>query len=80
MMGINMYRVYINDGGNTRGYDYLEHYWNNMHQWAREHCASYQGYDAQDVSDVSLQWDEIGEYRFVEEKDAMLFELKWKRE
>jgi hypothetical protein len=76
---MNLYKVYITDSDNTQGYDYLSQYWINMDQWAQEHCESYQGYDAQDVSDVSLQWDEIGEYRFLEEKDAMLFELKWNR-
>ena len=50
-----------------------------MDRWAMEHCASYQGYHAQDVSDVSLQWDEVGEYTFLDERDAMLFELKWNK-
>jgi hypothetical protein len=76
---MNLYKVYITDRDNKKGYDYLQEYWNNMDRWAMEHCESYQGYDAQDVSDVSLQWDEIGEYRFLEEKDAMLFELKWNK-
>jgi hypothetical protein len=72
-----LFNVYINDSGNTHGYDYLSQYWINMDRWAQDHCESYQGYNAQDVSDVSLQWDEVGEYKFLEERDAMLFELKW---
>jgi hypothetical protein len=79
-MGTTVFKVYINDRGNTQGYDYLSSYWNGMNHWAQEHCESYQGYDAQDVSDVSLQWDEVAEYRFLEQRDAMLFELKWKKE
>ncbi len=78
-MGTNMFKVYINDSHNTQGYDYLPEYWNRMSQWAQEHCSSYQGYDAQDVSDVSLQWDEVAEYRFLDQRDAMLFELKWNK-
>jgi hypothetical protein len=75
-----VFSVYINDSGNPQGYDHLAEYWNNMSQWAQEHCSSYQGHDVQDVSDVSLQWDEVAEYRFLQERDAMLFELKWNRE
>ena len=74
-----MFKVYINDSDNTQGYDYLSQYWINMDRWAMEHCSSYQGYHAQDVSDVSLQWDEIGEYKFLDQRDAMLFELKWNK-
>jgi UDP-galactopyranose mutase len=72
-----LFKVYIGDSGNTQGYNYLSQYWRNIDAWAMHHCKSYQGYCVQDVSDVSLQWDEIGEYRFLDEKDAMLFELKW---
>lgn len=72
-----MFEVYINDSGNHQGYNALPKYWSRMDQWAQEHCASYQGHSVQDVSDVSLQWDEIGEYKFLEERDAMLFKLKW---
>jgi hypothetical protein len=75
-----MFKVYINDACNKQGYEYLSKYWGNMDQWAQEHCSSYQGYNAQDVSDVSLQWDEVAEYRFLEERDAILFELKWNQE
>ena len=78
-MATIVFSVYINDSGNSQGYDYLSSYWNNMNQWAQEHCDSYQGYDAQDVSDVSLQWDEVAEYRFLQERDAMLFHLKWNK-
>lgn len=46
--------------------------------WARKHCSSYQGCEVQDVSDVSLMWDEIAEYKFGQEADATLFKLKWK--
>jgi hypothetical protein len=76
---MNLYKVYINDSGNEHGYDSLPEYWNRMDVWAQDHCASYQGHDIQDVSDVSLQWDEIAEFQFLDEKDAMLFELKWKK-
>lgn len=77
MTGTIMFNVYLNDTG--QHYDNLPSYWNTIDQWARDHCDSYLGHHVQDVSDVSLYWDEIAEYRFSEEKDAMLFELKWKK-
>lgn len=74
---MNLYRVYVNDSKNTYPYNRLEQYWLDIDSWARNNCASYVGYDVQDVSDVSLQWDEVGEYRFFDEKDTVLFKLKW---
>ena len=74
---MNLYRVYVNDSKNTYSYNRLEQYWLDIDSWARNNCASYVGYDVQDVSDVSLQWDEVGEYRFFDEKDTVLFKLKW---
>lgn len=59
------------------GYDNNSHYFNNIHCWAKEHCASYVGVHVQDVSDVSYQWDEIAAYTFTDEKDVVLFKLKW---
>ena len=74
---MNLYRVYVNDSKSTYPYEQLEQYWLDIDSWARNNCASYVGYDVQDVSDVSLQWDEVGEYRFFDEKDTVLFKLKW---
>lgn len=74
---MNLYRVYVNDSKNTYQYDRFEQYWKDIDSWARNNCASYVGYDVQDVSDVSVQWDEVGEYRFFDEKDTVLFKLKW---
>ena len=68
--------VLINDSG-SRGYEFNEHYFGERHAWAQNTCPSYRGMHIQDVSDVSLQWDEIAEYRFEDEKDAMFFRLKW---
>jgi hypothetical protein len=31
-----------------------------------------------DVSDVSLQWDELASYYFDDERDALMFKLKYK--
>lgn len=46
-------------------------------QWAQIHCPSYVGYHVQDVSDCSLQWDEIACYQFNKEQCANWFKLRW---
>ena len=58
-------------------YDQNKIYFFNIHFWAKDHCASYVDFHIQDVSDVSLLWDEIACYRFNGEADATLFRLKW---
>lgn len=68
--------ILINDE-RSGGYEYNRSYFTNIHLWALEHCESYVGMNIQDVSDVSLQWDEIAAYEFGQEKDALLFKLKW---
>ena len=68
--------VYISDPGDN--YHDNQKRFDTMDVWASIHCASYIGHSVNDVSDVSVQWDEIGEYLFTDEKDALLFTLKWK--
>lgn len=46
--------------------------------WARENCTSYIGYDVQDVSDVSYDYDTIARYVFDNDRDVVMFTLKWK--
>lgn len=46
-------------------------------KWAQHQCRSFVSHHVQDVSDVSLMYDNIAEYRFTDPKDALLFELKW---
>lgn len=63
-----------------RSPDYYQNdeYFASIDSWAQKYCPSYVGYHVQDVSDVSVQWDEIACYQFREEKDANWFMLKWK--
>lgn len=72
-----IYQVYIADPA-PNGYDYNEDFYNAMHAWAQEHCQSYVGYTVVDTADVSLYYDEVGEYKFNQEQDALAFTLKWK--
>jgi capsule polysaccharide export protein KpsC/LpsZ len=58
-------------------YEQNRRYFFAIHFWAKEHCKSYLDFHIQDVSDVSLQWDEIACYKMTDEADATLFRLKW---
>ena len=71
-----MVEVLVNDA-KSGGYEFNGYYFAAIHQWAEEHCVSYRGMHIQDVSDVSLLWDEIAAYRFADEQDALIFKLKW---
>ena len=47
--------------------------------WAIEHCHSYIWMELVDVSDVSSsQHDIVCAYYFYDDKDALMFKLKWK--
>ena len=70
-----MFEVYLNDA--KMDYDESELYFHNANAWALEHCASYYNYNVQDVSDVSYQYDNIALYLFKNEKDALMFQLRW---
>lgn len=72
-----MIEVYLNDA--KMNYDEGEVYFHNADQWAREHCESYKGHNVQDVSDVSYVYDNVALYLFKQDKDAMIFKLKWER-
>jgi hypothetical protein len=65
------HQVLINDE-NTDGAPW------KMKRWASQHCQSFVWMEEQDVSDVSPNWDYIYAFYFYEEKDKILFALKWK--
>ena len=54
-----------------------EPFW-KIKKWALAHCQSFVWMDVSDVSDVSYQWDELACYYFGEERDALMFKLKYK--
>jgi hypothetical protein len=47
--------------------------------WAQDHCESFVTYSIQDVSDHTLYFDQVAEYAFRDERDAVAFALKWKQ-
>jgi hypothetical protein len=54
-----------------------EPFW-KIKKWCLAHCKSYVWFDVTDVSDASGLWDEIAAYWFHDEKDAVMFTLKYK--
>jgi hypothetical protein len=72
-----MNEVLITDS-ESGGYEFNEAFFGAMDLWATEYCGSYKGYHVQDVSDFSLLWDEIAAYRFEDDRDTVLFTLRWK--
>lgn len=72
----NNLEVWLDDTG--RNWDEAESYFLQAAHWAREYCASFIGYDTQDVSDVSYRYDQLALYQFNDEKDALMFKLRWK--
>ena len=67
--------IYLTDRGQT--WEQAEEYFQQAAHWAHENCLSYQGCHVQDVTDVSYEYDQIAEYGFDDEKDAVLFSLRW---
>ena len=72
-----MHEVYLTD--RNMSWDEGEQRFFDAAAWARAHCVSYQGHHVQDVSDVSYIYDNVAQYLFADEKDAMIFSLKWQQ-
>jgi len=68
--------VYLNDS--NMDYDMAVDYFDEAGAWATRQCQTFVDFTVQDVSDVSMMFDQVAEYRFGDPKDALLFELKWK--
>lgn len=72
-----MIEILVNDS-KSGGYENNFKYFADIDQWAKENCKTYISCQIQDVSDVSIQWDEIACYRFTDEsEETTLFRLKW---
>lgn len=71
-----MKTVFLNDTG--LDWHRAQEYFAQASVWAETYCVSYINYHVEDVSDVSYTWDQIAEYRFNNEKDAVMFSLKWR--
>lgn len=70
-----MIEVYLND--TNMAYEEAENHFRLAHRWARKNCPSYQQYEIADVADVSYTNDLIARYVFEDEKDVLMFRLRW---
>jgi hypothetical protein len=68
------YQVLITDNDATAA---GEPFW-KIKKWCLAHCKSYVWFDITDVSDNSYLWDEIAAFYFTDERDVMMFTLKYK--
>jgi hypothetical protein len=72
-----VHEVYLSDRNMT--YDNATDHFIDAAFWAETNCKSFKRYDVQDVSDHSLLFDQVAVYYFDDEKDAMIFTLKWQQ-
>lgn len=70
-----MEEVYLTDAKLT--WEEGEQYFYDADWWARQFCTSYKGHHVQDVSDVSYVYDNVALYLFEDQKEAIMFKLKW---
>jgi hypothetical protein len=70
-----MREVWLDDGG--IGYEQAGQRFESAHRWAKKNCVSYQKHEVVDVTDVSHTHDLIARYLFRDERDVIMFELKW---
>lgn len=70
-------QVYITDEHYDLSYNRMRLHFIDAAIWATRYCASYRRFDIQDVSDASLVCDQIAMYEFADEKEALMFRLKW---
>lgn len=67
--------VYLDDRNQTYDLAYLRFI--DAALWAQDNCGSFVTYSIQDVSDHSIMFDQVAEYSFRKESDAIFFKLKW---
>jgi hypothetical protein len=69
--------VYLDD--RNQAYDEAYERFIDAALWAQDHCPSFVTYSIVDVSDHTLYFDQVAEYSFRNERDAVAFSLKWKQ-
>lgn len=71
------HKVLILDKNHNLSYNMMRLYFIDAAIWATRHCPSYVRFDIHEVSDRSLECDQIAEYEFSDEKDVLMFNLRW---
>lgn len=71
-------RVYLTDEHHPNfSYDRMRLHFIDAAIWATRFCSSYKRFHIQDVADNNYFYDQIAEYEFTDERDALMFRLKW---
>lgn len=71
-------KVYLTDERHyDLSYNRMRLYFIDAAIWAVHNCRSYKKFNIQDASDHSIDCDQIAEYVFTDEKDVLMFKLKW---
>lgn len=74
----DIHRVYLTDEHlHHLDYNRIRLYFIDAAIWATKNCSSFRHFDIQEVSDFSPVCDQIAEYEFFDERDAMWFKLRW---
>jgi hypothetical protein len=68
--------VILNDKGIP--YEQAGKHFRSAAAWARKHCKSFITYEIMDVADFSIDHDLLCEYQFGDDRDAVIFQLRWK--
>jgi hypothetical protein len=69
-----MYSVYVNNSNpNCDDADFFR----VVADWSGENCKSFIEYNVVDVTDVSTQYDYVGQYFFKHKNDMIAFRLRW---
>jgi len=71
-----MIKVILTDQG-LKNYDQARLHFIDASIWALQNCKSFGGYEIVETADVSYEWDQMAEYKFLDEKDAIWFKLRW---
>ena len=72
------HEVWLDDKGLT--YDQAEVFFLQAEHWASTQCESFDQVIYTDMSDLSHGIDQLAEFQFKDEKDALMFRLKWSQQ
>jgi hypothetical protein len=74
-----MHIIELTDQGHELDYNRMRLYFIDAAVWATRHCSSFVNFEIVDVADVSAFFDQIAEYKFLDQRDAIMFSLKFSR-
>lgn len=70
-------KVYLTDENHNLDYNNMRLYFIDAAIWATKNCSSFKNFEIIEVSDVSVNYDQVCQYEFTNEKDVIWFKLRW---